>query len=182
MEVYVSGLGAICAAGTNVAECLESMRSGRSMLAPVRRFQTALGFPVGEVCLSDDELKDTLGIDRQEVASRTALLGLKAVDEALTDFVSRSGKADGLEELRCAFLSGTSVGGMDLSEVFWQEHRDDLAGGDARSLSMHTPGDVTSMMGALSGVLWGQYSFQHDHKYGVFCCRQCYYAGSQDVA
>ena len=54
MEVYVSGLGAICAAGTNVAECLESMRSGRSMLAPVRRFQTALGFPVGEVCLSDD--------------------------------------------------------------------------------------------------------------------------------
>ena len=71
MEVYVSGLGAICAAGTNVAECLESMRSGRSMLAPVRRFQTALGFPVGEVCLSDDELKDAArtqgcgrGIDR----------------------------------------------------------------------------------------------------------------------
>ena len=146
MEVYVSGLGAICAAGTNVAECLESMRSGRSMLAPVRRFQTALGFPVGEVCLSDDELKDVLGIDRQEVASRTALLGLKAVDEALTDFVRRSGNADGLKELRCAFLSGTSVGGMDLSEVFWQEHRDDLTGGDARSLSMHTPGDVTSMM------------------------------------
>ena len=130
MEVYVSGLGVICAAWTNVAECLESMRSGRSMLAPVRRFPTALGFPVGEVCLSDDELKDTLGIDRQEVASRTALLGLKAVDEALTDFVSRSGKAGGLKELRCAFLSGTSVGGMDLSEVFWQEHRDDLTGGD----------------------------------------------------
>ena len=146
MEVYVSGLGVICAAWTNVAECLESMRSGRSMLAPVRRFPTALGFPVGEVCLSDDELKDTLGIDRQEVASRTALLGLKAVDEALTDFVSRSGKAGGLKELRCAFLSGTSVGGMDLSEVFWQEHRDDLTGGDARRLSMHTPGDVTSMM------------------------------------
>lgn len=182
MEVYVSGLGAICAAGTNVAECLESMRSGCSMLAPVRRFQTALGFPVGEVCLSDDELKDVLDIDRQEVASRTALLGLKAVDEALTDFVSRSGKADGLKELRCAFLSGTSVGGMDLSEVFWQEHRNDLAGGDARSLSMHTPRRCYLDDGALSGVPWGQYSFQHDHKYGLFCCRQCYYAGSQDVA
>ena len=142
-NVYVKGIGAVSAAGLNVSGHLETLKSGRSPLARTRRFHTAVNAPAGEVSLTDDELKAAAGIPAEEIVSRTVLLGMAAVGEALDDFRARTGRID---PGRVAFISGTSVGGMDLSEVFWRSNRNDLDGGDVRLLKMHDPGAVTGAM------------------------------------
>lgn len=141
MEIFVNGIGSVSAGGSNVREFAETVRSGKSPLHKPTRFRTKLEFPVGEVPLSDIDLKQELGIEG--IMSRTALLGLKAVREALADFGARTGVN---KPCRVAFISGTSVGGMDLSEEFWEHNRDNFAGGDVQMLKMHDPGAVTDAM------------------------------------
>lgn len=141
MSIYVSGIGAVSAAGNDIREISERIRAGKTALHEPRRLRTRLKVPEGEAGLSDIDLKKELGIGG--IMSRTALLGLKAAKEALDDFAARTGvrKPSG-----AVFISGTSVGGMDLSEVFWENHRGDLSGGDVRLLKMHSPGAVTQAM------------------------------------
>ena len=65
--------------------------------------------PVGEVPCSNDELRQQLGLDNAPMP-RTSLLGLMAAKEALT--------MSGLQPSESmAFISGTTVGGIDLSRV-----------------------------------------------------------------
>lgn len=138
----MSGAGVVSAAGGNLGEIVSSMLRGYSRLAKPERIETRVDSPVGEVHLSDTELKTELGINPDEIVSRTVLLGLKAVKEAVSDAVSRGVRTNG----RTVFISGTSVGGMDLSEVFWSAHRQNLDEGNAELLKMHSPGAVTSTM------------------------------------
>lgn len=140
MDIFITGAGVICSAGNSLAETAAFLRNGKPALKPVRRFATTVNVPVGEVGLSDNELKDRLKIPESNIISRTALLAIKAIDEALADRSARFGVR---EVHRTAFVSGTSVGGMDLSEVFWNANRKDLDSGDIRLLEMHDPGGVT---------------------------------------
>ena len=142
-KTYVNGTGAVSAAGIDVPGHIGFMKSGKSAIAFSEHIATAVHSPVGEVRLSDTELKEKLGISADETVSRTALLGLVAVLEALDDCESRGISLSGA---RVALVSGTSVGGMDLSEVFWQSWRGDIPAGDVRMLAMHDPGAVTSYM------------------------------------
>lgn len=141
MSIYVCGIGAVSAAGNDIREISERVRAGKTAVHEVQRLRTKLKVPAGEVGLSDIDLKKELGIDG--IMSRTALLGLKAAKEALDDFAARTG---GRKPSGAVFISGTSVGGMDLSEIFWENHRGDLSGGDVRLLKMHAPGAVTKAM------------------------------------
>ena len=59
---------------------------------------------------------------------------------------------------RIAFINGTSVGGMDLSEVFWKAHRQDPENGDLDYLRMHSPGAVTDAMAAFCRSLLPEFS------------------------
>lgn len=138
-RIYVTGIGAVSAAGSDVDGIVGSLVSGKTFLHPATRFETALKMPVGEVGLGDDELRSILGIN-DTVISRTSLLGLKAVREAVRDHLQRTG---GLVPKRAVFISGTSVGGMDLSEAFWKARRLDPDGTDPSCLSVHDPGAST---------------------------------------
>ena len=120
----------VSAAGSNLGETVSSMLRGYSRLARPERIETRVDSPVGEVHLSDTELKAELGINPDEIVSRTVLLGLKAVKEAVSDAGSRGVRTND----RTVFISGTSVGGMDLSEVFWSAHRQNLEEGNAELL------------------------------------------------
>ena len=146
-KVFVNGIGAISAAGNNVAENVRALSCGKSFIAPVRRFETAIQSPAGEVSLSDNELKHSLNIDEDEIISRTALLALVAIEEAVNDYLHRSHirKEDVFGNgVRVAFISGTSVGGMDLSEVFWANRVLGESEGNVEMLKMHDPGAATS--------------------------------------
>ncbi|MGM9735310.1 MAG: beta-ketoacyl-[acyl-carrier-protein] synthase family protein [Candidatus Cryptobacteroides sp.] len=135
--VYITGAGVICACGTGKAEVLESLRSKRSGIGPLRNLDDGgLGFPSGEVPHTDEELKAMLGISGQEVYGRTALLGIVALREALM----QAGLEDGASG---ALISGTTVGGMDVSERHWEEM---ISGNTKDSLiSLHDCGSTTEL-------------------------------------
>lgn len=116
-RVVITGAGVISAIGAGKMETLRSLMERRSGIGPLRHLRTAHGeLPCGEVALSDPELKELLGIPRDKLVARTSLLGIFAVKEAL-------GEA-GLQDLdRAAFISGTTVGGMDITENRYLEMR-----------------------------------------------------------
>ncbi|MBR4272573.1 MAG: beta-ketoacyl-[Bacteroidales bacterium] len=75
-----------------------------------------LTFPVGEVNYSNTELKNLLGIEAAKELSRTALLGIYALKQA-ADNAGVTTNTPGKKSL----ISGTTVGGMDLTEKYWQQ-------------------------------------------------------------
>lgn len=134
MRIAVTGIGIVSAAGLNVAENLATLRAGRSGIAPRPvRLATRHRLPVGEVPLSNEELAARLGIG--ELQSRTTLLGMMAAEEALRD-------AGGVRP-RTALVSSTSVGGMDLTECFFEEFARDERRGRLRMAAHHDCADST---------------------------------------
>lgn len=120
MRVCISGSGVVSSLGVGKQETLETLLSGRRGLAAPRYLPTThRELPVGEVPLSDAQMQERLGIPADQLCPRTALLGMLAVEEAL----AQAGPLDGS---RCALLSGTTVGCMDITERSFLENR--LAG------------------------------------------------------
>ncbi len=105
----------VSAIGGDKQETLCSLRERRSGIGRMRWLRTFHDeLPVGEVGLSDGQLREELGIARDVPMNRTALLGIKALREALAE--------SGLpEELRLPLISGTTVGGMEKTELYWRD-------------------------------------------------------------
>lgn len=105
----------ISAIGKNQTEMLSSLQESRSgIAAPVYLKTTHLEFPLGEVKATNEELAALLHRPVTQAVSRTALLGMVAVQEALTD-----ARLDGSQ--RIAFISGTTVAGMDQTECYYPD-------------------------------------------------------------
>ncbi|MCD8395008.1 MAG: beta-ketoacyl-[acyl-carrier-protein] synthase family protein, partial [Bacteroidales bacterium] len=146
--IAITGIGVISAIGKNPAEVLESLRQKRSGIATPKYLKTShQELPVGEVKLSDDELKALLQLPENEEFSRTTLLGAVAArqayaDAGLTPFDVR--------DHRMAFISGTTVGGMDLTERHFREM---LAEEDAaRKILSHDCASNTQEIARLSAL------------------------------
>lgn len=147
MRLYVTGIGVISGIGRGVEENLASLRNGRHGMGRVSLFPTALDVPVCEVKESNDMLIQSLGLDKEFPYSRTALLGMVAAQEAIADA--------GLTRLdeRVGFISGTSVGGMDRSEMFYNDYRQNpIDGGDIRLTASHDCADSTLRIAQYLGI------------------------------
>lgn len=129
MRIAVSGLGIVSALGLGLEQQLTALRLGRSGLVSSPHYlSTVLKVPVGEVPYSNTELAARLGV--RDFLSRTALLGMVAVSEALADAGHSSTQRTGL-------VSATSVGGMDRTECFYPEYLKTPNGGRLRDVVMH---------------------------------------------
>ena len=85
--VMITGAGIVSAIGCGKAETLDSLLHQRTGIGKLRYLQTEhREYPVGEVKLSDEEMKRLLGID-SEPTTRSILLGMLAVREALEEDV-----------------------------------------------------------------------------------------------
>lgn len=131
MRIAITGIGAVSAIGLNCTETLQALLDERSGIAAMRFLGSVhTELPVGEVALSDAELKARCGIAQEEPMPRTSLLGLLAAREAMT-----------MAGRECdTFLSGTTVGGMDLTEQHWQDYGQGLA---TENIRMHEAGEST---------------------------------------
>ena len=69
-------------------------------------------FPVGEVLLGNEELRQSLQLPADMPFSRTELLGVTALKEALE-------QSKLLNHKGLCFISGTTVGGMDVTEQYF---------------------------------------------------------------
>ena len=112
--IVITGAGIVSAVGVGKAATLDALRSARTGVGPVRYLQTAhTELPVGEVPLSDDQLKQRLAVTA-EPTTRSALLGMTALDEALVEASLGPSPSQTV-----AFVNGTTVGGMDKSEEYY---------------------------------------------------------------
>lgn len=99
---------------------------------------------MGEVKLSDEKMKRLLGIDPSREVSRTTLMGILAIREALDEAGLENFVRENPEKRpRIVLLSGTTVGGMDVTERHFL-----TPGGtdDARFVSHHDCGSQTREM------------------------------------
>ena len=111
MKIVITGAGIVSSLGFGQQVTLHALLHEQSgVAAPVYLPTTHREHPVGEVQASNESLAVRLGIT--ETLSRTALLGVAAVREALS-------QADIRELSQTAFISGTTVGGMDHTERYW---------------------------------------------------------------
>ena len=120
-NICITGLGIICSIGNDAASVLDSLREGRPGIGSIKYLETRHShLPVGEVQLSDDQMKEMLGIESGEPMSRTSLMGAIAVRQAL----EQAGITD-ISGKRVALISGTTVGGMDLTEKYFERMKTD---------------------------------------------------------
>ena len=147
-KVYIAGIGAISAIGQNVAETLESLKTSKHGVGPLEYIDTIYKdkIPFAEVKKTNDELKAQLGIPAEKVITRTSLFGMIAAGEA----VKNSGLD--LSNYRCGIVSATSVGGMDLSERFYDEFYADNSAGNIEGIKGHDCADSTEHIADYLGI------------------------------
>ena len=140
--IYITGTGVVSAIGIGKASTLEALLNNRSGVGQLKYLKTEhKEFPVGEVKLTDAEMRERLGIAQDAVTTRTALMGMLALGEALEE-------AQLTPEMlpKVGFISGTTVGGMDMSEQFYLDylngdaHKEYIAVYDCGSCSEMTAG------------------------------------------
>ncbi len=153
-SVFIAGLGAISAIGNNVAECLDSLESGKAGMGHMHFFDSLHRdkLPVAEVKISNEDLSKLSGLPQTK--SRTAHLSLIAAREAINDAC-----IENIASLRTGFISANSVGGMDKSEKFFVEF---LSGnskslpagrqGKLRGVVNHECGSVTELVADQLGI------------------------------
>ncbi|MET0241818.1 MAG: beta-ketoacyl-[acyl-carrier-protein] synthase family protein [Flavitalea sp.] len=145
--VYIAGLGVISAIGNNVAESLSSFDALHPGMAAITKLDTIHRgqLPVAEVKLTNQELADRAGVSA--AWPRTALLSAVAAKEALAD----AGVGD-LKNIRTGFISANTTGGMDLTENFMIEFRNDPSKGHLRDVVNHECGAVTDLVADSLGI------------------------------
>lgn len=115
MRLYITGLGAISSLGFSVEEHLDALLSGKHGISNIELLKELSGaFLGGEIKLRNEQLAERLEISSSQTYSRTALLGMWAAKEAYKPTP---------QQLRLGLFNGTSVGGMDTTENYFNAYQ-----------------------------------------------------------
>lgn len=147
-KLAITGMGIISALGTGTEETCRSLLSGLSPIGKIRHLQTIhADLPCAEVHWNDDEMKAILGIGDRPAFNRTTLMGMIAFREAW--------QAAAVPEARQAaqrivFINGTTVGGMEKSERYYEDFRHN----DSKNeyMAAHECGVCTETIADMSGI------------------------------
>ena len=141
MDIFITGYGVISAIGKNVEENFNSLIQEKTAIKQGLKNYTSK-FKVGEIPFSNTELKTEFNLKTD--GSRTALLGMVAAKEAFKNH-------ELLENVKTGLISGTSVGGMDITEV---EYKNYLKGENLNynNYSHHPSGTTSSQIAAELGI------------------------------
>jgi 3-oxoacyl-(acyl-carrier-protein) synthase len=119
-RIFITGMGLISAIGDSVKENRDSLQHERSGIGHIRFYKTAYAgkLPTAEVRHTTEELNHKLfGIPDPSI-SRTSLLALHAVAEALQD----SGLTpDEIASAETTLVGATTVGGMCLTDELYHD-------------------------------------------------------------
>jgi len=168
MNIAITGEGIVSAIGLNKQEVLSSLQEGRTGIGEMHYLQSVHHeLPVGEVKLSNEQMKEMLGISPSKVMSRTALMGMLAIQQALEDTgFTATPTENGMDlshdtssdPLRILLVSGTTVGGMDITELSYDclsrqlERGESLSPEDIELLKHHDCGNSTQQMADHFGI------------------------------
>jgi len=147
-RVVVTGLGIVSAIGDNVDETIQSLFGSKSGVSKITILKTALSetHPAAEVKKTNEELRIAAALPGGYY-SRTTLFGMIAAKQALS-----SSKIEDVRSLRTGFISATSVGGMDRTEIFYDEFLKDNSRGHLHDVITHDCGESTEAIAAELGI------------------------------
>ena len=115
--VAVTGMGIVSSIGNNLKENFESLENGRDGLNYPEILKTNhKKLPVGEIPVSNSKLVELLGLAPGHSYTRAAMLACLAIKDLL------SNTGDDKFEPGTGFISGTSVGGIDMTEQYFHEY------------------------------------------------------------
>ena len=133
MKIFVTGIGVLSAAGLNVAENLQSIKTLRTGI----RKSAQYNLMIGEVHVSNEQLVQMLNLPDEDY-SRTTLLALPPAKEAWGNNKSDS-------RIRTGLISSTSIGGLDRTEKYYFRSPMDKSSNDY-SLMIHDNGRTTERL------------------------------------
>jgi 3-oxoacyl-[acyl-carrier-protein] synthase-1 len=148
-RVFVTGIGIISAIGNDIREVQDSLVSQRSGIGTLTGIDSVYKneIPVAEIKCSNTGLLPLANPAKNSPRTRTALLALIAARQAIMQ--------SGLESAgnsRTGLISGTTVGGMDLSEKFYKRFLADHTRGRLKNIVGHDCGDSTETLARTLGI------------------------------
>ena len=148
-KVFITGIGVISAIGNNSNEVLNSILENRHGVRYSEYIDSIhkSEFLFGEVKKSNYELAELLKLPNNKLYTRTSLLGMIAAIEAI-----ENANVSDLSDCRTGLISGTSVGGMDRSGIFFSEFIKNKNKGKLRNIIGHDCGDSTENIADLLGI------------------------------
>lgn len=154
MNIAITGEGIVSAIGLNKQEVLQALQEGRTGIGEMKYLQSIHHeLPVGEVDLSNEQMKKMLGIPSVQMMSRTSLMGMLAIDQALkeahVDIANLKSRKLGGKPLRIVLVSGTTVGGMDITELCFDQLENQT---NVEFLQHHDCGNCTQLMADHFGI------------------------------
>jgi 3-oxoacyl-(acyl-carrier-protein) synthase len=148
-KVYVTGIGIISSIGFDKEEAASSLIESRSGIGSISMLETRLKdeIPVAEVRANNALLKEIAAVGNRLVQSRTALLGIIAAKQTLSD-----AHINDINEFSTGLISATTVGGMDRSEKFYREYIKNSSSGRLRDIITHDCADSTEQIADSLGI------------------------------
>jgi len=146
-RVFVTGIGAITGIGKNTSEIFNSLLSEQSGIGSISFLDTIHKdeIPICEVKAMNDELHELAKTSIKSGFTRTALLGMIAAKEALTNSCIQN-----LSEKRTGLISATTVGGMDKTEQHFKDFINSNKYNDF--VCSHDSGDSTEKIADYLGI------------------------------
>lgn len=144
----MTGFGMISAIGKNTSETLDSLKSGRSGVGPIRILETIHreDIPAAEIPITNSELAQMAGLGEASLNTRTTLLGVIAALEA----AGHAGVNQDEKRFRTGVISASTVGGMDQTEKHYRNYR--LGPPYNNFIFTHDCGDSTEKIAARLGL------------------------------
>jgi 3-oxoacyl-(acyl-carrier-protein) synthase len=149
VRVCITGVGIVSALGMNKEETLHAIQQSRTGISDLSLLPThwAGKLPAAEVKFRDEELKSKLGLESSRVYSRTSLLALHAIKEAIENAGLNSSEINS-----SSFVSATSVGGMDKGEIYYRDYLNAPATANVQMASVHDCGESTQVIANYFGI------------------------------
>jgi 3-oxoacyl-(acyl-carrier-protein) synthase len=149
-RVFITGMGMITAIGDDVAGNLQSLRSAKAGLGYTRHLDTIYKeiLPVAEVKHTTEKLSEMAGVAGIDGYTRTTLLGLIAMREAL----SQAGITD-IQDEPTGFINASTVGGMcDTENVYFDIVNPDKTGDFLKFIDTLDCADCTQRIADTVGI------------------------------
>lgn len=144
-KIVVTGMGIISSIGNSVEENFHSLIQSKSGITRVENFSTYLKdfIKVGEIKLSNEDLSERLNIVKENSYTRTSLLAIFAIKEAIKHFSETEISQMGL-------VSASTVGGMDKTEQYFYEYQNNIS--VRKYIHTHNIGDITHQIADYFGL------------------------------
>ena len=146
-RIVITGMGICSCIGDNVQETFTHLSQGKSGLSTIELLDTLHRdhIKVGEVKHTNEALTNILDIPKENSYSRTSLLGILALREAI-----KNASLDGESLHSLGLIMASSVGGMDMTERYFYDYATNIPA--RRYITSHNIGEITQQMASYFGI------------------------------